>query len=246
MRRGAWGPIPSHVPVGNPPSPPRASQDARLPSPSSSQRLRALLTAPSWGSRRSQPKALAPGGGYASGRSPLPQPPPPPAEATRKFTRDLAPLRHGPAWEAGPSAPPAAAAPEAALGGAAPRRGSGGRGRPLARRGRGLPAPLGPRRSAGCLQRPRGPLSPPCALLTSFILSHPHPPTLFPNSDSLPAPWQQRRLLLLWWLSRRRAEPEKPVRLLKKTPADPPLSQPLKVQGRRGLAGGRIGSRQKG
>lgn len=136
-------------------------------------------------------------------------------------------------------APPAAAAPEAALGGAAAPAGIRGRGRPLARRGRGLPAPLGPRRSAGCLQRPRGPLSPPCALLTSFILSHPHPPTPFPNSDSLPAPWQQRPLPLLW-LSRRRAEPEKPVRLLKKTRADPPLSQPLKVQGRRGLAEGRL------
>lgn len=122
------------------------------------------------------------------------------------------------------------------------RPGSGGRGQPLARRGRGLPAPLGPLSGAGCLQRPaaRSPRPPPCALLTSFILSHPLPPTPFPNSDSPPARWQQRPIPLpLPRLSRRRTKLEKPVRLLKKKIlADPPLSQPLKVQGRRGLAGG--------
>lgn len=100
---------------------------------------------------------------------------------------------------------------------------------PAARRGAALGVYRGP--------AARSPRPPPCALLTSFILSHPRPPTPFPNSDSPAVRWRQRPLPLPW-LSRRRAELEKPVRLLKeKTPADPPLSQPLKVQGRRGLAG---------
>lgn len=177
--------------------------------------LRCSLPALSPGSRPSQPEALAPGPGSARGRSWLPQPPP--AEAPGKFARGSSPLPPRPTRQAALRVARAAAASEAALGGAAAPAGLG----------RPRKAPCAPRagspRSARCaaLRVYRGPAArsprpPPCALLTSFILSHPCPPTPFPNSDSLGGARSPRPRL-----PGRRAELEKPVRLLKKgTSAD--------------------------
>ena len=197
------------------------------------------LPALSWGSRPSQRKALAPPPGSARGRSPQPPPPQmPPAEAAGKFTRGLALSCLGPAREAALRVPPAAAAFEAAFSGAAvPARLGRPRTAPCGR-GRGLPAQLSPRHGARCLPRPRGPAArsprpPPCALLTSFILSHPRPPTTFPNSDS-PGGTRSR------CCSPPDAERSSKNRcdfLRRKPQPTFPGSQPLKVQGRSGLAG---------
>lgn len=126
-----------------------------------------------------------PGPGSASTRSPLPQPQPPPAEAAVKFARGLALSCLGPAREAPPGSLPWLPLPRPLSAALQHRPGSGCRGRLLARGGRGLPAQPAPRRSVfTAAPRPALPRPPPCALLTSFILSHPCPPTPFPNSDS--------------------------------------------------------------
>ena len=68
------------------PSPRRAAFPAHPPPGP----LGCSLPALSWGSRPSQPEALAPGPGSARGRSWLPQPPP--AEAPAKFARGSSPI----------------------------------------------------------------------------------------------------------------------------------------------------------
>ena len=177
--------------------------------------LRGSLPALSRGSRPSQSEALAPGPGSARGRSWLPQPPP--AEAPGKFARGSSPLP--------PRPHQASRSPGRSRGcrlrGRSRRRCSTGRAR-AAEEG-SVRAEGGSPRAARCAAlrvyrdpAARSPRPPPCALLTSFILSHPCPPTPFPNSDSLGGARSPRP-----WLPGRRAELEKPVRLLKKgTSAD--------------------------
>lgn len=120
----------------------------------------------------------------------------PRAEAARKFAQGLALPRRGLTRGSSSPGPSRGRRPR----GRTRRRCStgqapSGRRRLRARRGLGLPAPLSPRRGAQCCPRPRArsPRPPraarslhpaPSALLTSFILSHPRPPTPFPNSDS--------------------------------------------------------------
>lgn len=75
------------------------------------------------------------------------------------------------------------AAPEASVGGATTRPALGG----SVRAEGGVSPPVAAGRTAlGVYRGPaaRSPRPPPCALLTSFILSHPRPPTPNPNSDS--------------------------------------------------------------
>lgn len=178
-----------------------------------------------------------PGPGSASGRSPLPQPQPqpPPAEAAVKFARGLALSCLGPAREAPPGSLPRLPLPRPLSAALQHRPGSGcRRTAPCARR---AGSPRSARAAAlGVYRGPaaRSPRPPPCALLTSFILSHPCPPTPFPNSDSpggarsrcCGSPGAERS-------SKNRCD------FLRSEPSAAALcSQPLKVQGRRGLAGG--------
>lgn len=178
-------PLPARRPARAPlPSPPAPAPPPRRP-------LRALLTAPSWGSRRCQPGGTGsqartrPGDG-ARRRSHPPPPAPKPLESLLGglSVRAAAPLSRSPAASRClPRPPPPRPLPAALQHGRARRP----RTAPCAPRA-GSPRPLGPRRGAalGVYRGPaaRSPRPPPCALLTSFILSHPRPPTPFPNSDS--------------------------------------------------------------
>lgn len=122
----------------------------------------------------------------------------PRTEAARKFARGLA------VCAAAPLGKPLSGSPRRRRPrGRSRRRCSTGRARrprtaPCAPRA-GSPRPLGQRRGAALAvyrgpAAARSPRPPPCALLTSFILSHPRPPTPFPNSDSPAARWRQRSL----------------------------------------------------
>lgn len=151
---------------------PRASQGARFPTPPSSPAPPgAPYLLPGHRLRRPAEDLLA---DRPRGRSHSH----PQAEAARKFAPRLALSRRGPAREAALRVPPTAAAPRPLPAALQHPRGSGG----SVRGGRGIPAPLGPaRRWLFTAAAARSPRPPPCALLTSFILSHPRPPPRSPT-----------------------------------------------------------------